>query len=96
MKNISIQKFLTETNIQLIDVREPYEHKTGNIGGINIPMDKIFESINLISQTKKVIIYCQSGKRASAVVYMLTKKYNLKNIINLNGGYEAYLNHKLN
>ena len=96
MKSISIQKLLTESNIQLIDVREPYEHKNGNIGGINIPMDQIFDSINTISRTKKVVVYCQSGRRASAVVYMLTTKYNMKNIINLNGGYEAYLNFKLN
>tara|TARA_B110000438_G_C15789136_1_gene639825 strand:+ start:1028 stop:1318 length:291 start_codon:yes stop_codon:yes gene_type:complete len=94
MNNISIEELVKEKDIQIIDVREEYEHDNGCIGSINIPMGKVLDSIHKIDKTKKVVIYCQTGKRASAVVYMLRNKYSLKNILNLTGGYEAYLNYK--
>ena len=94
MSEILISDFL-ESNIeelQVIDVREKYEHESGNIKSINIPMDEILGSIKKIKKNKKVVIYCQTGRRAAAVVYMLKKQYKLNNIFNLKGGYSEYLN----
>ena len=48
-------------------------------------------SIDRISTDKPVVIYCQSGKRASAIIYMLEKEYSLNNLINLEGGYATYM-----
>ena len=47
-------------------------------------------SVDVISKEKQVVIYCQSGKRASAIIYMLEKKHQYKNLYNLEGGYKAY------
>ena len=93
MQEISIEDFLKKNkqNLQVIDVREQYEYENGNIESINIPMDKILKSTNKIQRDKQVIIYCQTGRRAAAVVYMLKKEFNIDNVFNLSGGYSAYL-----
>ena len=93
MQEITIKDFLEidGDDLQVIDVREQYEYENGNIESINIPMDKILQSTNKIQRDKQVIIYCQTGRRAAAVVYMLKKEFNIDNVFNLSGGYSAYL-----
>ena len=96
MNEITIKDLLKlkKNKVQIIDIREKYEYENGHIQSIHIPMDQILESKEKISQDKKVVIYCQSGRRAAAVVYMLKKKFNFQNIYNLIGGYSAYKNLK--
>jgi adenylyltransferase/sulfurtransferase len=93
MQEIDIHDFLKlkSENIQIIDIREEYEHDEGHISKLNIPMDEILDSIEKIERYKPVIIYCNSGKRGAAVVHILRKKYSMKNISNLSGGYQAYI-----
>ncbi len=97
MNQISIDKFLAynKKDIQVIDIREPYEYDNGHLDAINIPMDEIIHSIDKINLKKEIIIYCQTGKRAAAVVYMLSKFHGIQKIYNLSGGYAAYLEIKL-
>ena len=93
MNNISIEKFLKieKSNLQVIDIREKYEYENGHIESLHIPMDKILNSTHRIDADKQVVIYCQTGRRAAATVYMLKKKYNFNNIFNLAGGYSDYI-----
>ena len=93
MNNISIENFLKikKSNLQVIDIREKYEYDNGHLESIHIPMDEILNSIHRIDSNKKVVIYCQTGRRAAATVYMLKKKYNFNNIFNLAGGYSDYI-----
>ena len=48
-------------------------------------------SLTKIHCDRPVIIYCQTGKRASAIIYMLEKEYKLENLYNLEGGYNAIM-----
>ncbi len=93
MTEIDIQDFLKlkSENIQIIDIREEYEYEEGHISKLNIPMDEILESIEKIEKEKPVIIYCNSGRRGAAVVHILREKYLMKNVSNLLGGYQAYI-----
>jgi len=95
MKSITAKelkdKLKNKEDFQLIDIREPYEYEDGALSNENIPLDKMMSSIERISTDKPVIIYCQSGKRASAIIYMLEKEHNLSNLINLEGGYATYM-----
>ena len=93
MNNISIEKFLKikKSNLQVIDIREKYEYDNGHLESLHIPMDKILNSVHKIDSEKNVVIYCQTGRRAAATVYMLKKKYNFNNIFNLAGGYIDYI-----
>ena len=96
MNDINILDFLNlnKKEIQVIDVREEYEFEDGHIQSINIPMDQIFDSLNKIEKKRKVIIYCNSGRRGAAVVHILRKKFQFNNIYNLEGGYQKYLKSK--
>ena len=93
MKTINAKEFknLLKNNnsFQIIDIREPYEFEDGALTNENIPLDKMMSSLNKIEKDRPVIIYCQSGKRASAIIYMLEKEYKLENLYNLEGGYKA-------
>ncbi|PDH46996.1 MAG: NADH oxidase [Bacteroidetes bacterium MED-G21] len=95
MKTINAKEFknLLKNNnsFQIIDIREPYEYEDGALTNENIPLDKMMSSINKIHKDRPVIIYCQSGKRASAIIYMLEKEYKLENLYNLEGGYNAIM-----
>jgi len=85
------EKLRNKEDIQLIDIRETYEFEDGTIGNLNIPLDEMMTSIAKISKSKEVVVYCNSGNRSAAIIYMLEKKYNYKNLLNLEGGYTAYL-----
>jgi rhodanese-related sulfurtransferase len=78
-------------DIQLIDIREKYEFEDGHLDAINIPMDSVIDNLDKITKDKPVIIYCKSGKRASAMVYMLEKMYSFENLLILEGGYDAFV-----
>ena len=85
------EKLKNNDDFQLIDIRESYEFEDGAIGSENIPLDDMMTSLDRISTDKDVVIYCKSGKRAEAIIYMLEKKHNRTNLFNLEGGFTAYL-----
>ena len=78
-------------DFQLIDVREDYEFEDNNIGGINIPLEKMLSSTELIDKDKQVIICCRSGKRSAAITLALERKMSFKNLHSLEGGVFGYL-----
>lgn len=56
-------------SIMLIDVREPFEHEDNNIGGKNIPLDEVKNTLQEELMTfDKVVYYCASGQRALKAV----------------------------
>lgn len=75
---------------QLIDIREEEEVRSGNIGGIHIPMNTILNRRNELDKNIPVIIHCNSGKRSNAVVYTLIYKFQMNNVYSLCGGLRAY------
>ena len=95
MKTINAKEFknLLKNNnsFQIIDIREPYEYEDGALTNENIPLDKMMSSLNKIHRDRPVIIYCQTSKRASAIIYMLEKEYKLENLYKLEGGYYAIM-----
>ena len=95
MKTINSKEFKNllknNNNFQIIDIREPYEYEDGALTNENIPLDKMMSSLNKINRDRPVIIYCESGKRATAIIYMLEKEYKLENLYNLEGGYNAIM-----
>jgi adenylyltransferase/sulfurtransferase len=81
-------------NFMLIDVRESFERELFNIGGLHIPMQSIFERIVEIPKDKKVVLYCQKGIRSMIVIQRLSERYGYQNLINLQGGMDAWLKMK--
>jgi sulfur-carrier protein adenylyltransferase/sulfurtransferase len=79
------KKLIKQNEIQLIDVREPFEFGLGNIGGINIPLQTLEENLFKISKSKPIIVLCKSGGRSSAALSKL-KEMGFVNVMNLSGG----------
>ena len=77
-------------NIQLIDVRESWEYKQGNIGGISLPIGKIENHIDEISQAGKIVLICRSGSRSQKALDQL-KKLGFENLFNLKGGLQEWV-----
>ena len=92
LKEITSEELLKiVSKVQLIDIREPYEHEEGHIkGSINIPMGDFLEKLDELSRTKQIIIYCNTGRRSKPVVYMTHKLHNIV-LYNLEGGYKNFL-----
>jgi adenylyltransferase/sulfurtransferase len=88
------QKINDHDDFILIDVRESFEREHFNIGGLHIPMQTVFERIDDIPKDKKVVLYCQKGIRSMIVIQRLSERYGYQNLINLQGGMEAWLKTK--
>lgn len=90
MLSISAEEFQTMLSageaIQLIDVREPFEHDQFNIGGELIPLSNILQNISLIATDKPVVLYCEKGIRSQIAIQRLLQKNNFTNLYNLSGG----------
>ena len=84
------QKILAGEDIQLIDVREHWEHESFNIGGTLIPLGSLLENIDRIEKNKPVVIYCQKGIRSQLAIQRLQQKFNFNNLVNLSGGMSAW------
>ncbi len=74
--------------INLLDVRETYEHEAFNIGGIHLPLGHILslqtETVDHLKD-EEMICYCKSGQRSMQAGLML-ESLGFKNVKNLTGG----------
>ncbi len=85
-------KFLTNGDVQLLDVRTPSEYTEGHIAGaenIDIYDDSfISQAIESLDKAKPVAVYCRSGKRSAEAAGRLAEKgYK---VTNLEGGIIAW------
>jgi sulfur-carrier protein adenylyltransferase/sulfurtransferase len=82
----SAKELITSKNeIQIVDVREPFEFDLGNIGGVNIPLKTLDQNLKMISKDTQVIVLCKSGGRSSQAITKL-KELGYSNVMNLSGG----------
>ena len=94
MKEIDVHQLKAmmdaKEDFQLIDVREPYEYEIANIGGQLIPLSNILDQVDEISEDKKVVLHCRSGKRSASAILELERRFGFDNLYNLKGGILAY------
>lgn len=74
----------------LVDVREDFEHEDYNIGGTLIPLGEVVRQSDKIPQDTDVIFYCRKGIRSQIAIQRLQEKFGYDNLINLEGGMEAW------
>jgi len=83
------QLFLTQSDFDLIDVRDEEEHAIANIGGKLIPIDELEDRFREISPARNTIVYCHHGIRSqNAVDFLRTAGYD--KVKNLEGGIHAW------
>lgn len=77
-------------SIELIDIREPYEYKSGSIKTAkNIPMDLLLNAPEkYLKKDNTYYIMCQSGGRSSRACNILTRQGF--DVVNVSGGVGSY------
>jgi len=76
-------------NLQLIDVREPYEYQIAQIGGKLIPQNDVPNRLAEIDRNREVVVQCRSGARSQRIAEFL-KQSGYQNVSNLAGGILAW------
>ncbi len=83
-------------SVVLVDVRTPSEYNAGhlkNAENINWMGDTFAEQFEAVSKDQPVYVYCKVGGRSlKAAEWLLANGY--KNVTNLSGGYDAFLQKK--
>ena len=70
----------------LVDVRTPEEFAAESVpGAINIPLDKVEDSLEFFRKQKNVVLYCNSGRQSDLALKKLEKNgitntYNATNV----------------
>ena len=85
------QRIAAAETLNIIDVRETWEHEEQNIGGQNIPLGTLPHRLAEIESLKdqEVIVYCRSGNRSGQAQRYLQQQ-GFSQVRNLLGGIEAY------
>lgn len=60
-------------DLYLVDVRENYEFEEDFIGGVNIPLSEVPESLSDFPADKTIVFYCTTGKRSRIAATLLSK-----------------------
>lgn len=92
MKTITVEELKAKIDagekINLLDVREPYEHAEFNVGGTLFPLGKIqsmqIEDIEDL-KNQEIILYCRSGNRSMQAA-MILEQLGFANTVNVVGG----------
>lgn len=81
-------------DLQIVDVREPYEWLAGHIdGAAHIPMNQVIARLDEIDRDRPVAVVCRSGNRSGTVAdYLVARGYDAHN---LTGGMLAWARARL-
>ena len=74
---------------QWVDVRYPAEFvRDGLPGAINIPLNEVRRSVQLLDTGREYVTYCQSGRRSSAAAFLFSQRGLQASV--LAGGFHEY------
>ena len=78
---------INREDAMVVDVREPAEYGAGHIlGAKNVPLSRVGDAGELAKRKEKpLIVYCDSGERASKALAILKKQGHTR-VVNLSGG----------
>jgi sulfur-carrier protein adenylyltransferase/sulfurtransferase len=76
-------------DVQLIDVREPYEFQIAQIGGKLIPQNDVPQRLAEIDREREVVVHCRSGARSQRIAEFL-KQSGYPRVVNVAGGILAW------
>ncbi|PJJ79012.1 rhodanese-like domain-containing protein [Mucilaginibacter auburnensis] len=75
------------TQVNILDVREVIEFHTYNIGGVNLPLSRLYDNVDNtgFNKTDEIVVICKAGIRSkTAQAILLQNGYT--NVKNLSGG----------
>jgi len=87
----TLTSWLSDENIDLIDVREEHEYERYSIGGRNIPLPELEDFLSTFDHKKKTVLFCQTGTRSLQAMEFLKTQLPQLEVYNLKGGLQATL-----
>jgi adenylyltransferase/sulfurtransferase len=80
-------------DLQIIDVREPYEFEIGRIPySTLIPLGQILNRQNEIDPNRETVVHCKMGGRSARAIEALQRSGFAGRLTNLKGGITAWSN----
>ncbi len=78
-----------DSNIVLIDVREPYEYEIANLGGLLMPLSQLSSWAKELDPLREIVVHCHSGFRSARAMQYL-RELGFAKVRNLTGGIDAW------
>jgi sulfur-carrier protein adenylyltransferase/sulfurtransferase len=78
-----------EDKVLLLDVREPHEYQTANLGGHLIPLGQLPNRFQELPRDREIIVHCHHGIRSRYAVEFL-RQNGFANVKNLVGGIDQW------
>ncbi len=94
MEDITVEEFIRRRDagekLNILDVREEWEHEERNLNGLLIPLGTLPDSLEKIENWKneEIIVHCRSGARSANAKNFLTAN-GFNKVRNLIGGITA-------
>lgn len=86
------KNLINNSDVQVVDLRGAAEYNGGHITGAeNVFVGTLPSQLSKISKSKKVMIHCQGGDRAS-IAYSILAKNGFDNIVNYSAGMNEWVN----
>jgi hydroxyacylglutathione hydrolase len=93
-RQISVDQLANDLNndaVNVVDVRGASEWDSGHLPGVpNIPLGSLQERLAELPTGLPLVVHCQSGGR-SAIASSVLRAHGIKDVLNLAGGYEAWV-----
>lgn len=71
---VNIKEIVMNPETTIVDVRIPQQFAEGSAANaVNIPLANIKDELDFFKKQKNVVVYCNSGKQASAAMEVLRK-----------------------
>jgi hydroxyacylglutathione hydrolase len=87
----TFKNYVGKDDVQMIDVRGLNEYNDGHIDGAeHIFVGSLPDKLGRVSKDKQVVIYCQSGDRAT-IAYSILRKNGFDNVKSFAGGIKQWL-----
>lgn len=96
MEDITVQELKkrkqSSEDLNILDVREVWEHEEQNIGGTNIPLGTLPHRLTELESLKdsELIVYCRTGNRSGKAKGYLQQQ-GFEKVRNLLGGIEEFM-----
>ena len=85
------QRLLSDTALQLIDVRDGHEHLTMSLGGLNMPLSELPQRLTQAAAGVETVVYCKSGVRSLKALHAISAAVGEGYCRSLTGGLDAYV-----
>lgn len=73
----------------ILDVREPNEYQSANLGGKLIPLNTLPQRLEELDRTREIVVHCHAGVRSQRAAEFM-KQAGFSKVVNLAGGILAW------